>query len=100
MLKVGKTILIMTPAMLCKLHLKELKLLLKSSPQLLTIRHTKCDILEPSGKRCCTCDNHRKCLLVMVHRLESENTSTATDPSSHMNYRYLTYSANLVRTSL
>lgn len=53
-----------------------------------TIRHSMCDLLVSTGRRCSKCEAHRKSLLVMLHRLD--NQKDATDPKSHTNYRYLT----------
>ena len=57
-----------------------------------TIRHSMCELLISPGKksRCGKCEAHRKSLLVMLKRhMSADGATKGTDPTSHVNYRYL-----------
>ena len=64
-----------------------------------TIRHTKCDLLlEAESSRCHICTTYRKSLHAMVSRHEkTANIVSNTEPSSHVNYRFLTPAEKGVR---
>ncbi|SMN02106.1 hypothetical protein SPONN_484 [uncultured Candidatus Thioglobus sp.] len=58
-----------------------------------TIRHNKCELLVQNGrKRCQDCSYYRHCLRSMLSQKKTANsmTSSRVDPSSHVNYRFLT----------
>ncbi len=64
-----------------------------------TVRHIKCELLVQSGnltKRCKSCSEHRHSLRSMLSQ-KKPGTSSRTDTTSHVNYRYLTDQEKTVR---
>lgn len=64
----------------------------KSLPPLPTVRHKSCELLLPEGSstlRCGACTLYRNGLRASVKRAKSQDRSQLTDPSSHVNYRFI-----------
>ena len=54
-----------------------------------TVRHSNCKLLLDGHRRCSACSIHRHSMRTMLSRKKSSENTTSSDPSSHVNYRYL-----------
>ena len=55
-----------------------------------TVRHSKCKLLiSEKGGRCSLCSQHRCSLRAMISQQKAARNIDRADPSSHVNYRFL-----------
>lgn len=53
-----------------------------------TVRHSNCELLVSGSQRCSACSKHRKSMRAILSRKKTSK-NTSTEPSSHVNYRFL-----------